>query len=132
MRSKFFTLTLAAAALAVAASATLPAVAATSTTIKVPFSFSVDGKICPAGTYSVERDLLGMTLKLHSQDASKNFAWITTYSPAKDGDRVTMQFDSRGQIHALRSIQSGSLVTPTLDRKHGNTESISPQDRVGQ
>lgn len=132
MRSKFFTLTLAAAALAVAASATIPAVAASSTTLNVPFSFSVDGKVYPAGAYTVQRDALTSTMRMQSKDASQRMAWVAVDGAVRGEGRVILQFDNAGQTRALRTVQSGTLTTPRLDlNKKRKLEDIS-SDRAGQ
>lgn len=102
MRFKLGTLILALAAVALA---TIPAVAATSTILKVPFSFTVDGKECPAGLYSVQRDSSPNMVRLQSKDASQSFTWIAGSSAATKGDRVILSFDQLGQTHVLRSIQ---------------------------
>ena len=128
MQSKFSTFVLASTALA-AALATLPAVAATSTTLNVPFSFTVGGKILPAGEYSVERDLNFVRLK--GKDGSQRFTWIAVPAAAEE-NKVVLKFDPQGQTHALQSIQYGPLVTSTVDRKSKKAEEVSPQYTPGQ
>jgi hypothetical protein len=128
MQSKFSTFVLASTALA-AALATLPAVAATSTTLNVPFSFTVGGKILPAGEYSVERDRNFVRLK--GKDGSQRFTWIAVPAAAEE-NKVVLKFDPQGQTHALQSIQYGPLVTSTVDRKSKKAEEVSPQYTPGQ
>ena len=128
MQSKFSTFVLASTALA-AALATLPAVAATSTTLNVPFSFTVGGKILPAGEYSVERDRNFVRLK--GKDGSQRFTWIAVPAAAEE-NTVVLKFDPQGQTHALQSIQYGPLVTSTVDRKSKKAEEVSPQYTPGQ
>ena len=128
MQSKFSTFVLASTALA-AALATLPAVAATSTTLNVPFSFTVGGKILPAGEYSVERDRNFVRLK--GKDGSQRFTWIAVPAAAEE-NKVVLKFDPQGQTHALQSIQYGPLVTTTVDRKSKKAEEVSPQYTPGQ
>src|SRR5271157_1205182 len=115
MQSRLSHLILAPAVLAVAAFATIPAMAET-TTVKVPFSFTVAGKSLPAGQYSIQRDTLGTFVRLQSEDASQSFSWVADPSGVNRA-LVVLKFDETGQTHALRSIQYGSLVTGTLDKK---------------
>ena len=128
MRSMFSTFVLASTALAAALS-TLPAVAETSTTLNVPFSFTVGGKILPAGEYSVERDRNFVRLK--GKDGSQRFTWIAVPAAAEE-NKVVLKFDPQGQTHALQSIQYGPLVTSTVDRKSKKAEEVSPQYTPGQ
>jgi hypothetical protein len=134
MRIKLSTLVLASAAMAAVALTAIPAMASVTVTatVKVPFSFTVDGKQCPAGIYLVQRDTPGNFVRLQSKDASQNFGWIAGSSDAKDGSRVVLSFDQLGQTHILRSIQYGPLATPRLDKKLMKGEDISPQDIPGQ
>jgi hypothetical protein len=128
MRSRFSTFVLASTALA-AALATLPAVAATSTTLNVPFSFTVGGKILPAGEYSVERDR--NFVRLQGKDSSQRFTWIAAPA-ATEEHKVVLKFDPQGQTHALQSIQYGPLVTSILNKKSRKGEEMSPQYMPGQ
>ncbi len=103
---------------AVVASAAFTINTATAETLKVPFNFTVAGKDCPAGLYSVQRDKSGSMVKLVSKDASNSFAWIARPSePAPKNAPVVLKFAARGQNHTLQSIQYGALVTSTFDKK---------------
>ena len=128
MRFKFSTFVLASTALA-AALATLPAVAETSTILNVPFSFTVGGKILPAGEYSVARDR--NFVRLQGRDGSQRFTWMAVPAAAEE-NKVILKFDPQGQTHALQSIQYGPFVTSTLDRKSRKAEEMSPQYMPGQ
>jgi len=130
MQSRLSRLILAPAVLAVAAFATIPAMAET-TTVKVPFSFTVAGKSLPAGQYSIQRDTLGTFVRLQSEDASQSFSWVADPSGVNRA-LVVLKFDEAGQTHALRSIQYGSLVTGTLDKKKKAAEHASARDQAGQ
>jgi hypothetical protein len=132
MRINLSTLVLASAAMATVALTAIPAMASATTTVKVPFSFTVDGKECPAGVYSVQRDSPGNVVRLLSKDASQSFSWIAGWSADKDGNRVVLSFDQLGQTHLLRSVQYGPLATPRLDKKSIKSEDISPRDVLGQ
>jgi hypothetical protein len=104
-------------------------VAATSTTLKVPFSFTIDGKILPAGEYSVQRDRDFVRLK--GKDAGESFVWVAAPSATWE-DKVILKFEPVGQTQALQSVQYGPLVTNTLDRKSKKAEEMSPQFMPGQ
>jgi hypothetical protein len=130
MRFKFSTLVLASAALSAVALATIPAVAATSTTLTVPFSFTVNGQSLPAGTYSVERDILSNFLRFRDKDGSKSFVWVALPG-ATPGDRVILRFEGQGQTHVLQSVQYGPMVTVRLNKKKRNTEDLTPQTMPG-
>jgi hypothetical protein len=127
MRFTFFKLTLTSAAIAAIAFATIPASAATATTLSVPFNFTVDGKVCPAGSYTIKRVDSDKFVTLQSNDSSASFAWIAGSSAPRDGQRVVLSFDTEGKAHALRSIQYGPVTTPRLDRNSRKNlpESIS-------
>ena len=128
MRSKFSIFVLASTALA-ATLATLPAVAETSTTLNVPFSFTIGGKILPAGEYSVARDR--NFVRLQCKDGSQRFTWIAAPS-ATEEKKVILKFDPQGQTHALQPVQYGPLVATTLDKKSRKAEEMSPQSMPGQ
>ncbi|MGA9672562.1 MAG: hypothetical protein WBQ94_25325 [Terracidiphilus sp.] len=115
MQIKFPTSILAPAILAVAALASIPAVAETAI-VKVPFNFTVKGHNLPAGDYSVERDLRGNFVKLQSQQTAQTFMWIGSES-AEKSKPASLIFDHEGQQYVLRTVQSGTFVTPSLDRK---------------
>jgi len=132
MRSRLFRFTLASAALAAVALSAIPAMAATATTLKVPFSFTVNGKECPAGVYLIQRDTVASTVMLQARDASKSFIWIAGPSATKNSDSVVLNFDQIGEKHALRSVQSGSLLTNRLDSKTVENEGVTVQVTPGQ
>jgi hypothetical protein len=117
MRSTLSSLILASAILAAVAFTPNSANAQSNTIVKVPFAFTVAGKNCPAGTYTVERGAMANTVKLTSMDAKRSFAWIAgPAEPAKDGSSVVLKFDAVGQAHVLRSVQAGALLTSRLDK----------------
>jgi type 1 fimbria pilin len=107
----------------VLASASIAAFTATAamaeTTLKVPFNFTVAGKNCPAGVYTVERNSVGTQVTLKSMSAPKSFTWaVGPGDPAPTETGVVLKFDARGQDHALQSIQYGSKVTSNLDNNN--------------
>lgn len=101
--------------------------------ITVPFDFSVNGKICPAGNYSVELGLYGAFVTLKKKDGSQSFTWILfPGDPAPTDARIVLRFDLIGQSHALRTVQFESLITPRLDKKAMRNEQLSAQVALTQ
>jgi hypothetical protein len=85
-------------------------------TVKVPFSFTVDGKQCPAGTYLVKLNPASYTVTLAGHDSSKIFTWvIVPTNEDANPNKVVLQFDGEGSDHTLRSIRYGSQTTSRLD-----------------
>ncbi len=121
MRSILPKLFLASAVAATAALATQNALAATS--VNVPFSFTVDGKICPPGLYNVAHNPTSSVVTLTNNDGHRNFSWVMAPGePAPTDTRVILSFDTEGQSHALRSVQYGHLITSQIDRKRHTEE----------
>ena len=119
MGSILRTFVLAPAAMAAAALATNTAMAET---LKVPFTFTVDGKEFPAGLYSVQRQSSHNLVTLTSRDASQSFTWgVAPGDPAPTDTAVTLRFS---EAHALRSVQYGPLITPRLDKGHAQPTRI--------
>lgn len=101
--------------------------------ITVPFDFSVNGKICPPGNYSVELGLYGGFVTLKKKDGSQSFTWILfPGDPAPTDARIVLRFDLIGQSHALRTVQFESLITPRLDKKAMRNEQLSAQVALTQ
>ena len=130
MKSNLFSRILASVVLTAAAVTAIPAMAATST-IKVPFNFTIDGKTCPAGEYSVNLNPMSKLVKLQSLTSPNSFIW-----PVRDADQntgsVVLKFDEQSQTHVLRSIQYGSVVTSQLDNiKNGKTQDVSAGSAEG-
>jgi hypothetical protein len=101
--------------------------------VNVPFNFSVNGKMCPAGQYTVQADHWGDSVKLSS--ASRSFTMlIHPGSPAPTDKRVILQFDQVGTHHLLRTIQYRDQVTSRLDKRSRDLEraSISVEQIEGQ
>lgn len=90
--------------------------------VKVPFSFTVEGKLCPAGTYQVKGDATGKSVLLVGPGSSLSFRWIVMPKPG-DGDpnKVALRFDETNSGHTLRSVQYGPEGTPILDQKDQET-----------
>ena len=125
MRSILKTLVLVPVVLVAAVVATNTAMA--EVTVKVPFTFSVAGKQCPAGIYTVQKDPLHGLVKLQSQDNSRIFNWVLGPGDSDNNSKIILKFDDFGANHQLRSLQYGSLTTATLDRKHSEREdSVMP------
>jgi hypothetical protein len=121
MRYKLHTILASAALMAAAVLATNSAMA--ETTLNVPFGFSVAGKICPAGHYTVRENAIGSYVTLTNQDSSRVFTWILLpNSPDFKSGNVVLKFDVAGQTHLLRSVQIGSMTTSVLDKNAGTNE----------
>jgi hypothetical protein len=111
--SKFFL------ASAVAATAALAVnTAKADTMVNVPFNFTVNGKVCPAGLYSVARNELSGVVTLRNGDWKRSFAWIATPGdPAPTDSRIMLRFDKAGDGYTLQSVQYRNLITARLDGK---------------
>jgi hypothetical protein len=131
MQTKFRSLVLASAAIAALAMASIPAMAVSATTLNVPFSFTVQGKTLPAGQYWIQRDDLGLFVKLESKDSSQHLSWIARTGDS-DNSRVVLRFEAHGQDHVLQSVQYGRLISPRLTAKPKKGESMAPEFEVQQ
>jgi len=129
LRSRFLSVAL--LATAVTTLAAKPALA--DALVKVPFSFTVKGKLCPAGTYLLKGDATSNTVTLLGHDSSKIFSWIIVPRINEiDPSRIVLQFDQAGSDHALRSIQYGSQGTSRLDRDERRSEEMQDAGRGGR
>jgi hypothetical protein len=124
MRSRMYSLILAPALLAAVALTSNIASAQianeTPTRLNIPFSFTVAGKICPAGAYIIRRNSLRdfYYVTLAGKNAPQAFSWSMRPGEVDPTDNhIVLKFDKTGNQHALRSIQYGSLVTSRLDDK---------------
>jgi hypothetical protein len=116
MRSILHSLVLAPALLA--AAALTPNIAMAETVVTVPFTFTVDGKVCPAGQYSVRRDSIKNMVFLQSEKAPIAFNWSLT--PGNDDRRpsnITLHFDENNQGYTLQTVEYGRLTTHSLTHK---------------
>ena len=77
------------------------------TQVNVPFSFTVNGKVCPAGLYTLDRNLASNVVTLRNDDWKSSFTWIAgAGDPAPTDSRVILRFDEDGLNHTLQSVQS--------------------------
>jgi hypothetical protein len=121
MRSTLRNLILAPAVLAAAALTANTAVA--EARVNVPFNFTVDGKICPAGSYTIVPDNTRGLVTLKNADASRTFTWLLrSGDPAPTDKHVRLRFDQQDQALALRSVQYQSLTTSRLDKSTHHSE----------
>jgi hypothetical protein len=121
MQSMLRNLVLAPAVMAAAALVTSPAMA--ETTIKVPFTFTVAGKIFPAGRYLVIRADSGSFVTLANRESSQSATWVLgPGTPDPTENRIALKFDEVGRTHVLQSIQYGSMITSKLDKKSTASE----------
>jgi hypothetical protein len=130
MRSMMRTLLLAPAMLAGAALATNSAHA---TSLNVPFSFTANGKVCPAGRYEVYEDMQRSIVILKNPAHALSFSWLMSPGdPAPTSTTVLMQFDRSDENYELRRVQYGPMVTGRLDKKSKHTESAPIETIQGQ
>jgi hypothetical protein len=130
MRITFGKLFLAPVLMAIAALATTSAMA--EATVNVPFTFTVAGKNCPAGAYSVKRDAARNLLILQSKESARSFSWIFRPAEATSDTKVTLKFDELGEAHTLQSVQYGQTITPQLEKKIKQNEHRHAQAIEGQ
>jgi hypothetical protein len=116
MLTNFRNLVLSSAAVALC---TTTAFAATQTRVNVPFNFVAENHAYDAGSYNVEVDLQRSLLKLTSvSKPSQTMLWIVGPGAADPmHPKVALRFDVIGQDRILNTVQSGSVITPNLDRK---------------
>jgi hypothetical protein len=91
--------------------------------VNVPFSFTVNGKVCPAGSYSIGRDDTTGSVSLRNDNWQRAaFSWLMVPGdPAPTDSRVILRFDKEGDNYTLQSVQYRNLITARLDgRKHNN------------
>ena len=131
MRNLLPKIFLASAMVATAALATNVALA--ETMVKVPFNFEANGKICPAGVYTVDHNLMSGEVTLRNTDWSRAFAWIAgPGDPSPRDGRVILRFDKQDQHYTLQSVQVGSSITARLDGKKKPLEYKPTQVVLGQ
>ncbi len=116
MKSILRNLVMASAVMAVAALASHTA-QAEETRVKVPFSFTVSGEICPAGDYIVTHDASRNLVTLQNRKSSQRFTWVMSPGDiSSTSNKVTLRFDPHGQFHALESIHYGNMTREGLDK----------------
>lgn len=91
--------------------------------VNVPFSFTANGKVCPAGYYTLGRNDLTGVVTLRNDDWKRSFAWIASPGEPAPGDtRIVLRFDKDGDNYTLQSVQYRALITSRLDGKKNNEE----------
>ena len=120
-------------ALVATAAATLAAKPALAdATVKVPFSFTVEGKQCPAGRYVIKGDASTNTVTLISRHSAKVFTWIVVPNGLEGNPRsVVLRFEQSGPQHVLQSIRYGAQSTARLD-KHNTSDDEMESERGGR
>jgi hypothetical protein len=130
MRTNLLSLVIAPTVLAAAALTAQPAMAE-SHVVNVPFNFTVAGKICPAGAYTVQSD--NYLNSVHVTGQNRSFVWLLVPGDAAVGDhRVTLTFDVYGQDHLLRAVKYGMMTTPQIDKQHKESIPAAQQISIGQ
>ncbi len=84
--------------------------------VVVPFTFTVAGKVCPAGNYSIDRDPNHSLVTLRNVKSGQSFSWILSAGASDNSSSsVRLRFDEVGADHALQSVQYGQQTTSNLD-----------------
>jgi len=120
MRSILHSLVLAPVVLA--AAALTPHIAMAEVVVNVPFNFTVDGKVCPAGQYTVDRDPIKNLITLRGAKAPVGFNWFLT--PGDDDRKpssVVLHFNENDEKFSLSTVEYGRMTTHQLDRKSKHT-----------
>lgn len=108
---------------AVATVALAPNTAKADTSVKIPFAFTVAGKVMPAGKYTVHRNRDFNSITLRYSHTAKSYTWLVGPGAYDSTDNhVSIKFDELGPDHVLRSIQYGSQSTSRLDRISGQAD----------
>jgi hypothetical protein len=104
---------------AVLAAAAFTASSATAeTTVNVPFNFTADGHVCPAGLYTVKHDSDSSFVTLSRKGTGNTFTWIVGPADTTPSERkIALNFDAVGNQHVLQSVQYGTKITSRLDKK---------------
>jgi len=115
MRSILHSLVLAPALMAAAALA--PNSAMASSAVNVPFSFTLNGKACPAGRYVVAIDSHHSYVTFYNTKAPVGFNLLLEPADApRGGPGIILRFDHTGPDYALQTLQYGSGITHRLDK----------------
>jgi hypothetical protein len=102
-------------------------------TLKVPFSFTVNGKDCPAGLYTVNHDALHNLVTLKSKETPQSFTWVVgPGEPNPNATAVTLRFNDQDNNYTLRSVQYGPNITSRLDKKTKHNEHVHVETITGQ
>jgi hypothetical protein len=102
------------------------------TLVTVPFTFNVAGRDCPAGLYSVHRDLSSGLVILRSMDRSRTFSWFA--GSGEPGPTIAESFcaSTTWAKQTLQSIQYQTIITSRLDKAKKESEYVAPRTMAGQ
>lgn len=111
----------------IAAAASLVSQSALAETLTVPFSFTVEGKSFPAGSYTVEENGRATFVILHQVNGTKAITLgLGPGSPEPADKGVVLRFTANGDEHALDTIQCADKITAHLNApSHGSRERAS-------
>ena len=102
-------------------------------TLKVPFNFTVNGKACPAGLYTVNKDTLHNLVTLKSKNTTQSFTWMVgPGDPSPNSTAVTLRFNDQDNAYTLRSVQYGPMITSRLDKNSKHNEHVHVETITGQ
>jgi hypothetical protein len=118
MRNMLRNLFLTPVVMAATALITIPAMAQSAKVAQVPFNFVVNGHMWPAGSYVITRNMDDNVVQVVSRNQAFRSMWVLAPgSPSPMDARVLLSFDVHGAMHTLHSVQYGSLITSSLDRR---------------
>jgi hypothetical protein len=107
---------------ALAAAAAVTPQHASAAVLHVPFAFTVNGQILPAGEYTVLHDYTKSFVTLVSADQKTFNLLVGPGEPAPGTQGVIMRFDRSDSGYALRNIQYNAMITGRLDKKSHQNE----------
>jgi hypothetical protein len=120
-------------AVIVAAALTTTSLMAETTIVKVPFSFTVQGKAFPAGVYAIRHDDRANFVTLAAKGSEQSFsAILLPGEPSPTETKISLKFDTVGETHLLQSIQCGPMITSRLDKNAVLKERASLQGAGGR
>ncbi len=101
--------------------------------VVVPFSFTVAGKVCPAGSYSIDRDTFHNYVTLRNATSGQSFTWVLNAGATDlSATSARLRFEEVGTEHALRSVQYGQQATSKLDSPSTHAERMAARSSQGR
>jgi hypothetical protein len=101
-----------------AAAALAPNIAMAEAVVNVPFNFTVDGKVCPAGQYTVDRDPIKNLIVLRGAKAPVGFNWfLTPGNEDRKPTSVVLHFTQNNEKFSLSTVEYGRMTTHQIEHK---------------